>query len=93
MLPIGAEDPEVYALFSQYDKKHATLKPQHIVEALRHLTIATENKQKTIWLECCEKSIATKFFTIKRARTITDCYLDLHATPKLYFRWSHRERK
>ena len=72
MLIIGSEDSEVYASFSQYDKQHATLKARHIVEALRHLVIATENKQKTTWLECCEMSIARNFDVIKRARTIAD---------------------
>ena len=93
MLIIGSEDSEVYASFSQYDKQHATLKARHIVEALRHLVIATENKQKTTWLECCEKSIASNFDIIKRARTIADWYLDIHATNKLQFRRSSRGRE
>ena len=44
MLIVGSEDDEIHASFSLYDIKNVTLKARHIVDALRALVIAVENK-------------------------------------------------
>ena len=86
----GSEHEEILASFSTYDVKNVTSKARHIVDALRTLVFMTENKQQITWLECCEKSVQMNFETLKRARTIADWYIDLHATERLQFRQSAR---
>ena len=65
MLILGSEDTEIRSSFSSYDVKNVTLKARHIVDALRALVVATENKQQTTWLQCCEKSLEDNFFNLK----------------------------
>ena len=85
MLVVGSEDSEIRASFFKYDKKHANLKAWHIVDALRAMVVATEYGESITWIECCQKSIELNCNQIKRAHTVADWYLDLHATTKLQF--------
>ena len=90
LLLLGSEDPEICKTYSPFDKRHATLKDQHITDALIILHRDTVNKTAINWIQCCELAVEIFYNTIKRTLIVADWYYELHQTDKLQFRRSQR---
>ena len=87
-LLLGADDPEILASYSSYDKLHVATKARHITDALLTLSEAHQNSECITWIECCEKAVNKNYNQISRARTVADWYLELHEYQLLKFRRS-----
>ena len=74
-LLLGADDPEILASYSLYDKVHVTTKAKHITDALLALSEAHQNCECITWVECCETAVTKNYNQINRARTVADWYL------------------
>ena len=91
-LLLGADDPEILASYSSYDKLNVTTKARHITDALLALSEAHQNSECITWVECCEIAVTKNYNQINRARTVADWYLQLHEIKSLKFRRSERGR-
>ena len=91
-LLLGADDPEILATYSLYDKQHVTTKARHITDALVSLSDAHQGGRSTTWIQCCEAAVQKNYNEIKSARTVADWYLQLHELSSLKFRRSARGR-
>ena len=92
LLLLGSEGPEIWKSYSQFDKRHASIKARHITDALICLHRATANETAINRIQCCELAIEKNYNTVKRARTVADWYCEIHQTQNLQFRCSQRGR-
>lgn len=78
-LIIGADDDEVAASTSDFDRDHVVRKARHIIDALRVLILRTEQGRPVTWKDACVLACEENYHRVG-FRTVMMWYLDLHTT-------------
>ena len=92
-LLLGADDDEIAASITPFEKEHTTLKARHIVDALHSMINAIDSNLPITWLQCYENSCVLNYKQVQRPKTIAEWYFQLHKTIDMKFIRSRRGRQ